>query len=117
MQVIKSSVKSWDEKKGYRKKIFLDENELNTKGARVQQIKIKPHEVAKNHYHKIQTEISYFLNNNGYYVVNGKKISVEPGDIIVIEPNDRHEVVNNTDNDFLYMVFKLDYSEDDFYWA
>ncbi len=116
MQFIKSSDKSWDEKKGYSKKVYLSEDELKTKGAHVQEIKIKPREVAKNHYHKVQTEIFYFLNNNGYFVVNGEKISVKTGDIIVIEPNDMHEVVNNSDDDFLYMAFKLNYNEQDSYW-
>ncbi|MDD5566753.1 MAG: cupin domain-containing protein [Patescibacteria group bacterium] len=116
MKFIKSSKKAWEEKKGYSKKIFLDEEDLHTPGARIQLIKIKPKETAKNHYHKKQTEISYFLNNNGFYIVNGIKQQVEAGDIIVIEPNDRHEVVNNTDSDFLYVVYKLNYAEDDLFW-
>ncbi len=116
MKYIKSSDKSWDDKKGYSKKVFLTEEELNTKGAHVQQIKIKPHEVAKNHHHKIQTEVFYFLNNNGYFVVNGNKIDITTGDIIVIEPNDIHAVVNNTNDDFLYLAFKVNYNKEDSYW-
>jgi len=116
MKFIKSSEKSWDKKEGYSKKIFLTEKDLNISGAHVQQIKIKPHETAKKHYHKIQTEIFYFLNNNGYFVVNGKKITIKQGDIIVIEPNEKHETVNDTDNDLLYLAFKLNYKEEDFYW-
>ena len=116
MKLIKKDDKKWLDKEGYSKKIFLTEKDLNSPGNHVQLIKIKPHETAKNHYHKIQTEIFYFLNKNGFFIVNGKKFPVEEGDIIVIEPNDRHEVVNNTDNDFLYLAFKIKYNEDDFYW-
>lgn len=116
MKFIKSSEKSWDEKEGYSKKVFLTETDLNAPGTHVQQIKIKPHEVAKNHYHKKQTEIFYFLNNNGFFIVNGTTILVEKNDIIVIEPNDLHEVVNNSDDDFLYIAFKINYDETDIYW-
>lgn len=68
----------------------MDENDLNYKGALVQQLKIKPGETAESHHHKKQTEIFYFLNTNGYFIVNGEKIIPEIGDIIVIEPNDKH---------------------------
>ncbi|SEH05504.1 cupin domain-containing protein [Candidatus Venteria ishoeyi] len=108
--------KNWLEKEGYSKKIFLDENDLGTKGARVQEIKIKAGEVAKIHHHKIQTEIFYFLNKNGYFIVNGEKIKPKVGEILVVEPNDKHEIVNNTKEDFLYLCFKINYSEDDLYW-
>jgi quercetin dioxygenase-like cupin family protein len=117
MKHIEDSEKIWDDRKGYSKKVFLTEKDLNFEGAHVQQIKIKPHDIAKNHYHKEQTEIFYFLNNNGYFIVNGEKIDIKTGDIIVIEPNDYHEVGNNTNEDFLYMAFKLNYKEDDLYWA
>ncbi|MFA5106935.1 MAG: cupin domain-containing protein [Patescibacteria group bacterium] len=116
MKIIRAAEKSWTEKKGYSKKILLTEEDLQTPGSRVQLIKIKPKETANNHYHKKQTEISYFLNNNGYYIINGKKHQIEAGDLIVIEPNDRHEVVNNSDHDFVYVVYKINYTEDDFYW-
>jgi len=48
-------------------------------------------------------------------VVDDEKYLIETGDTIVIEPNDRHKVVNNTDKDFIYMAFKVKYPKDDFY--
>lgn len=116
MKFIQSKSQTWDDRQWYSKKIFLTDMELWTPGAHVQEVKIKPGETAKNHYHKIQTEVFYFLNDNGYFIVNGEKVPAKPGDIIMIEPWDMHEVVNNTDKDFLYVAFKLNYKQEDLYW-
>jgi quercetin dioxygenase-like cupin family protein len=116
MKIVKPDDKEWQEKQEYSKKIFLDENDLSHKGALVQEIKIKPGETAKKHYHKKQREIFYFLTENGYWIINGKKMSFKKGEILVIEPMDRHEVINNTANDYLYLVFKVDYDPEDLYW-
>jgi len=117
MIVVRAEEKEWSEKEGYSKKVFLTDADLKQPGIHVQEIKIKPNETAKNHYHKKQTEIFYFLNNNGYFIVNGRKIDVRPGDIIVVQPMDEHEVVNNTDSDFLYMAYKFNYDAEDLYWG
>ncbi len=116
MKLIRAAEKLWAEKEGYSKKVFLTEKDLNSPGNHVQLIKIKPRVSVRNHYHKIQTEIFYFLDQNGYFVVNGEKMAADIGDLIVIEPNDRHYTVNNTDNDYVYLAVKINYQEDDFYW-
>lgn len=116
MKFIKTKEKPWQDKKGYSKRIFLDEKDLAHPGALVQEIKIKPRETAASHFHKKQTEIFYFLNTNGYFTVNGEKIAPEVGDILVVEPNDKHITTNDTDKDFLYMAFKVNYDEKDLYW-
>jgi hypothetical protein len=52
MKFVKSKDIDWQEKKGYSKKVFLNEEDLKTPGALVQQIRIKPQEEAALHYHK-----------------------------------------------------------------
>ena len=116
MKHIKSDSVKWDDREGYSKKIFFTEERLSHKGLRVQQLKIKPGETAKSHYHKKQTAVFYFLNNNGYFVVNGEKVNLGVGDLLVIEPMDKHEIINNTNEDFLYLAFKFDYEEGDSFW-
>lgn len=115
MKLVKTEDKQWLDKNGYSKKIYLNENDLQ-KGSLIQKIKIKPGEKAESHFHKIQTEIFYFLNKNGYFIINGEKINVEVDDVLVVEPFDKHIVVNNTDKDFLYIAFKVNYQEDDLVW-
>ena len=116
MKIVKQNNKEWQQKEGYSKKILFNEDDLNYKGGLVQQIKVKPGEVAGNHYHKKQTEIFYFLTKNGYWKINGEKFVFEIGDTLIIEPNDRHYVMNDTKEDYIYLVFKFNYSSDDLYW-
>lgn len=116
MKFLQSDHFDWQDKAGYSKKIFLNEEDLNHPGALVQMIKIKARDEAKSHHHKEQTEVFYFLNTNGFFTVNGEKIRPAVGDIIVIEPGDTHIVTNDTDEDFLYVAFKIKYREDDCYW-
>ncbi len=114
MQIIKPNDKSWEEGQGYNKKILFDDIDKNN--VVVQEVKIKPQETAKTHFHKIQTEIFYFLASNGYWVINGEKRKFEIGDILIIEPMDEHSVVNQTNKDYLYLAFKYNYDPKDIYW-
>jgi len=117
MKILKSEDKQWTEKEGYSKRIFLNEKDLNYPGGLVQEIKIKPGEGAKEHYHKKQTEIFYFLTGNGYWIINGEKMSFKRGDVLAIEPFDKHITLNDTDEDYIYLAFKFNYSSDDLYWV
>ncbi len=116
MKIIKQNNKEWQQKEGYSKKILLNEDDLNYKGGLVQLIKVKPREVAGVHYHKKQTEIFYFLTKNGYWMINGEKHVFEMGDTLVIEPNDEHFVMNDTEEDYIYLAFKFNYDQSDLYW-
>jgi quercetin dioxygenase-like cupin family protein len=117
MKVIKTQDKEWLDKKGYSKKIFLDGKDLNKPGTLVQEIKIKSGETAKEHYHKKQTEIFYFLSKNGYWIINGERLDFEIGEVLVIEPRDKHIVVNDSKDDYIYLAFKFDYDTEDLYWV
>lgn len=114
MKIIKSARIDWLDKEGYSKKVLFDE--IDRKGVVVQEVKIKAGETAKSHYHKKQTEIFYFLNKNGYWMVNGEKQEFEVGEVLIIEPGDKHEVVNNSKEGYLYLAFKYDYDPKDLYW-
>ena len=114
MKLIKSLEESWLDKEGYSKKVLFenDKNKLV-----VQDIKIKPGETAKNHYHKKQNEVFYFLNENGKWIINGEELKPQKGDVLVIEPFDKHEVINDTLGEYLYIAFKFNVQENDFFWA
>jgi quercetin dioxygenase-like cupin family protein len=116
MKIIKSETKDWQQKKGYSKKILLDEKVIGFPGSLVQELKIKPGEKADDHYHKKQTEIFYFLTENGYWIINGERNVFKKGDILIIEPGDRHIAVNESDTDYLYLAMKYNYDPEDSYW-
>ncbi len=114
---IKSADVPWTEKPGYSKKILLTPELLGKPGLLVQSLRIKPNEVCAPHLHKKQTEIFYFLNTNGEFSINGKKVDLSAGDAFVVEPNDVHTVRNDSDEDFLYVAFKFDWVENDYFEA
>ena len=116
VKLIKQQEKNWEEKRGFSKKILVDKTTLNIKGSLVQLVKIKPGEVADEHFHKKQTEIFYFLTEEGSWIINGNKLMPKIGEIIVIEPGDRHEVRNESHKDYVYLVFKYNYEEGDSYY-
>ena len=117
MKIIKQNSKDWEEKRGYSKKIFLTPEDLDSPTNLVQEIKIKPGEECAEHYHKKQTEVFYFLNANGYWIINGVEQRFEKGDVLVIEPHDKHKIINDTQEDYLYIAFKVNYVDDaDSYW-
>ncbi|MFA5748137.1 MAG: cupin domain-containing protein [Candidatus Absconditabacterales bacterium] len=115
MKLVSSENKEREDKQGYSKKILLDDKELNNPGSLVQMIKIKAGETAESHHHKIQTEIFYLLNENGYWIVNGEEIHPKVGDTLVIEPNDKHTVISSKTQDYIYLAFKINYDKDDLY--
>lgn len=117
MKHIKSANKKWKQYKGYSKKIYLTPKILHSPGNLIQEIKIKVGETALEHYHKKQTEIFYFINNNGFWIVNDRKFRPNKGDILVVEPFDRHAVMNDKKEDYLYIAFKINYEEKDIYWT
>jgi quercetin dioxygenase-like cupin family protein len=115
MKIFKSKQSSWIDRAGYSKKILATPEQLAIPGILVQQIRIAPGQVAKNHYHKKQTEIFYFLNTVGTFSINNKPIDLEVGDVLVVEPNDLHEVSNEGVEDFLYIAFKHNWEENDYF--
>jgi quercetin dioxygenase-like cupin family protein len=48
-------------------------------------------------------------------IINGRKLVFEIGDTLVIEPNDMHVAINDTNEDYIYIAFKFNYEQSDFY--
>lgn len=117
MRFIESGSKQWEEKQGYSKRILLEREDLKRPFDLIQEIKIKVGETAKEHYHKKQTEIFYFSSKNGYWIVNDKKINPNIGDVLAIEPFDKHTAVNNSHKDYIYLALKINYDPNDIYWT
>lgn len=116
MKIVRNQEKPWQDKEGYSKRVLVDEKDLNNPGSQVQTVKIKAGERAENHYHKVQTEVFYFLTDYGYWIINGQKFEFQIGDVLVIEPQDVHSVINESDQEYFYVVFKIKYDPQDFYW-
>jgi len=115
MKFVSSDSKQREDKQWYSKKIILDEKDLNNPWSHIQYIKINAWTSAASHFHKIQTEIFYFLDDNWYWIVNGEEIHPKKWDVLVIEPNDKHIVIASKTADYIYLAFKIAYDPDDLY--
>ncbi len=111
MKLVQWNTKERQQNSGYDKKVLWEGNQWN----KMQEIRIPPHEIAKAHHHAIQTEIFYFLMDTWYWIVNNEKILPKKGDVLIIEPNDIHTVVNDTDQEYVYLAFKVNYTDNDLY--
>lgn len=115
MQHIKSAHAPWTRKPGYSKKVLATPETLKKPGLLVQELEIAPGQVAESHYHKQQVEIFYFLNTVGEFWVNGERVPLAAGDILMVEPHDKHEVRNTSTKPFRYVAFKYNWIEDDYF--
>ncbi|OIP23551.1 hypothetical protein COX95_02600 [bacterium CG_4_10_14_0_2_um_filter_33_32] len=97
MKFIKSGQGTLVEGKGYKKDVFIKNVDLISNKVLVQMIIIDPHGIAGDHYHKKTTEIFYFLEGKGIFIVEGKEHECFPGDILICEANEMHSTRNESD--------------------
>lgn len=116
MKVVEQKEKTWIPCPGYYKKILLTENDLNSKGNLFQIVKVKPGKEIKSHYHKKTEEVYYVLEGKGIIWVNDYKSRCKPGDVILCEPGDRHGAINDTDEELVWLVFKINARKNDTFW-
>jgi quercetin dioxygenase-like cupin family protein len=102
---------------GYSKQVLLKGLDMVERLALVQFIIIEPHQHAALHFHKKTMEVFYMLEGEGFIKINGQEFHVSPGDTMVCEPGDKHEVKNNSDQVWRYIVFKTFIKGSDNYWV
>jgi len=107
---------NFEERFTYVKNIPFNEKDLNCKGSKFQIVKFKPHTSIKPHYHKKTKEIFYILKGNGTIILNKIKFQCMPDDFFLCEPNDVHEFVNNSEEEFVILIFKTNEEEGDMLW-
>ncbi len=60
-------------------------------------IRLRPGDALGAHYHERVEETFYFPSGAPKIVVNGEDHHVKPGDMFRMEPEDRHDIVNDSD--------------------
>ncbi len=116
MRYIDRKKVNWVRKEGYAAQIFLDFKEKGN-NSRFVLINMSPHTEIKPHYHTKIKEILYIVNGAGKIVVNDVEMRVKREDIMLIEPNDVHKMINDTDDVFEWLEFKMhDPSEEDIFF-
>jgi quercetin dioxygenase-like cupin family protein len=117
MKFIKINEKKWLERQGYSKKILLTEEDLMSRGNLVQIVRNKAHTEIKPHYHKEMIEIYHILKGNAVIFCGEARVQAQPGDTLLCEPGEVHGVDNDTDEDFQFVVFKINAKDEDMVWV
>jgi quercetin dioxygenase-like cupin family protein len=116
MKFVKLTKEGWLEKQGYSKKILLNEDELKSKGNIVQMVRNKPHTEIMPHFHKQMIEIYHVVKGNAIVFCGDIRVRTQPGDTLLCEPGEVHGLINDTNEDFQFVVFKIGAKDEDMYW-
>lgn len=117
MKKVNLEEKDWIKFKGYSKKILFTEDDLKSKGIAVEIAKSESGGIIKPHYHKKRKEIFYVLKGNGILWVGNDRTRRKPGDFILCEPGEMHGVINDTNEELVWLNFKINAVKDDTYWS
>ena len=117
MKFVKFTMEGWLERQGYSKKILLTEEDLKSKGNIVQIVKNKAYTKIEPHYHKEMTEIYHILKGNAVVFCGNTRVRVLPGDTLLCEPGEVHGLNNDVNEEFLFVVFKINANDEDMYWV
>ena len=116
MRYIPQSDTQWIEGRGYRKRIMASGELLQQDGALIQTVCFEKGTRVPLHYHEHGLEAFYILSEGGTFVLNGERIVVKKGDVIICEPGDMH-AVEDVERDFCILVFKTNWVSDDMVWG
>lgn len=116
MKTVTIDGEGWQEGRGYRKRRLLSAAELRQDGALVQVVVVPPGSHIPPHRHRASVEVYVVTQGVCELVVNGAQREMRPGDILLMEPGDVHELTNRGDEPFELLVFKTNAGEGDTVW-
>ncbi|MHB0876204.1 MAG: cupin domain-containing protein [Anaerolineae bacterium] len=76
-------------------------------------ILLKPGERLSPHYHNEVDECFYILRGEAVMIVNGRQLKAIAGDVYRMEPSDRHEIRNDSDDDVKMVFIKAPFLPED----
>ncbi len=76
-------------------------------------IVFKPGQTLGKHYHNEVEETFYFLQGKPQMVINETVYRVEPGDAFRIEPKEKHDIINDTQENMQTIFIKCPYLPED----
>lgn len=92
------------------KKVFLDNNDTDSKLTQFAHGMFAPGEVCELHAHQTMDELFYFIRGTGIYKVDGEEIILKPATFLRIPAKSHHELINNgkSNLEFIYFGIALD---------
>ena len=107
----------WQEGRGYRKRQLLSAGDLRQAGALLQVVVVPPGSHIRPHRHATSVEVYVVTHGVCELIVNGQGQEMRPGDVILMEPGDVHELTNHGAEPFELLVFKTNASGVDTVWT
>jgi mannose-6-phosphate isomerase-like protein (cupin superfamily) len=108
----------WEDRFEHQKAILFNEEDFNSKGTKLQVIKIKPGGKIKPHFHKVRSEAFYVLDGVGSIKLGDEDLSCSANDYMLCKPNTIHSFTNTGDIDFIIAVFRTnDPGDTDMLWV
>jgi quercetin dioxygenase-like cupin family protein len=116
MKKVEIRPEAWQAARGYRKNRLLTAEELASPGTLVQLVEIEPGDRIPDHVHRQSREFYYVLAGTCLLTISGVKIRLRPGTMLLTEPGDVHQLVNDGGERFRLLVFKTNAAPDDTRW-
>ena len=117
MKEIELDESNWIQSHGYLKNILLKGDDLESEGSLVQVVIIPPSSQIPDHYHKTSREFYLVLDGESIIKVNDTEQVLRPGDMLLTEPGDVHNLQNEGHQEFRLLVFKTNAGRDDIFWV
>ena len=105
----------WIEKEDYRKKVLARETQLGDDKI-IQIVEVDPGDHVKPHKHYSTREIYVIQQPGGRIRIEDKEYETEKDQVIVCEPGQVHEVINDSENTLRILVFKTGHTVNDTHW-
>jgi quercetin dioxygenase-like cupin family protein len=116
MKIIQTDGNDWQEGRGYRKRRLLSAEALRQAGALLQVVVVPPKSHIPPHSHATSVEVYVVTRGVCELFVNGERREMRPGDVLLMEPGDVHELTNRGDEAFEVLVFKTNATRADIQW-
>lgn len=68
---------------------------------------LNPGDEIKEHTHSDEAEVFYFIKGTPKFLINGEKITVKEGDGFLVSPEEKHGVINDTDQTVKLTFLKI----------
>jgi len=89
------------------KKVFLKNEDTNSKLTQFAHGTFAPGEVCELHAHQTMDEFFYFMNGTGLYEIDEEEIFLRPGTFLRIPAKSRHKLINNGNSDLEFVYFGI----------
>ena len=90
--------------KSIRKRVLIEKGRI-PKLTNFSQSTIKPGQHCPAHTHPDMWEVYLVEAGHGIIVLDGEKISLQPGDRLIVEPGEQHSMQNHSTSDDLLLTY------------